>query len=377
MKRKILIVDDDRTMCEMLESDLRRRNFVPVWVTAANEAFAKLKNEEFDVVLSDLNMPGMNGIELCERLVANRPDIPVIIITAFGSLETAIAAIRAGAHDFITKPIDLDLLALILERVIKCHILRESVKMLTKTIEQFHHFDELIGNSSVMHELFTKMTRIADTEISVLITGESGTGKELVGQALHKQSHRHEGPFIAINCSALPHTLLESELFGYERGAFTDAKSSRKGLFLHAEGGTLFLDEVAEIPLILQPKLLRALEERCVRPIGSNSEVSFDVRIIAATNRDIESAVAEGRFREDLYYRLNIIQIEVPPLRSRGTDTLILAHYFIKHYAANYKKRVIGFSETVAEKILEYNWPGKVPSIVKTNFLSLSFVQFL
>ncbi|MGA1869692.1 MAG: sigma-54-dependent transcriptional regulator [bacterium] len=360
MKRRVLIVDDDKSMCEMLDADLRRRNFIPVWYTSAEEAFAHLKDEDFDAVLSDVNMPGMNGIALCERIGANRPDVPVIVITAFGNLETAIAAIRAGAYDFVTKPIDLDLLALSLERVIKHRDLQEKVTILSRALKQSQHFDELYGESQVMRTLFTQMARIANTDASVLIMGESGTGKELVARALHKQSRRHGRPFVAINCSALPHTLLESELFGYKRGAFTDAREDRKGLFLQAEGGTLFLDEVGEIPMILQPKLLRALEERCIRPVGGNSEVSFDVRIIAATNRDLESAVDDGCFREDFYYRLNVIQIQVPPLRSRGTDILLLAHHFIKQFAARAGKDVTGFSKSAAEKMLEYIWPGNV-----------------
>ncbi|MGA1825661.1 MAG: sigma-54-dependent transcriptional regulator [bacterium] len=360
MKGRILIVDDDQSMCEMVGDFLKRRNFLPVWYTSGEEAFAHLIKEDFDIVLSDLNMPNMNGIELCERIVANRPDIPVIVITAFGSMDTAIAAIRAGAYDFVTKPIDLDLLVLSLERVMQHRDLQERVKILSMALDQSHCFGDLIGDSPAMHRLFTQMARIADTNTSVLITGESGTGKELVAQALHNQSQRSSGPFVAINCSALPHTLLESELFGYKRGAFTDAREDRKGLFLQAEKGTLFLDEIGEIPMILQPKLLRALEERCVRPIGDNSEIGFDVRIIASTNRDLESAVDDGRFREDLYYRLNVIQIQMPPLRSRGNDTLLLARHFIEQFAARHGKQIVGLSKPAAAKILEYTWPGNV-----------------
>lgn len=360
MKGRILIVDDDKSMCEMLEAYLRRRNFIPVWYTSGEEAFSSLKNKDFDIVLSDLNMPNMNGIELCERIVANRPDIPVIVITAFGSLDTAIAAIRAGAYDFVIKPIDLDLLALSLERVMKHRNLQEKVKILSKALEKSQRYDELIGGSPTMRKMFTQMDRIANTDSSVLITGESGTGKELVALALHRQNNQRTGPFVAINCSALPHSLLESELFGHKRGAFTDAKENRKGLFLQAEGGTLFLDEIGEIPMILQPKLLRALEERCIRPIGDNLEINFNVRIIAASNRDLESAIADKRFREDLYYRLNVIEIKVPPLRSRGTDTLLLARYFIEQFAAHAGKHIIGISKGAATKILDYNWPGNV-----------------
>jgi DNA-binding NtrC family response regulator len=360
MNGRILIVDDDQSMCELLDVDLRRRGFTVAWYTSAREAFAVLPSEDFDVVLADLNMPGMNGIELCERIVANRTDVPVVVMTAFGSLDTAIAALRAGAYDFVTKPFDLDILSLSLERAAKHRALQEKVRALSEVVKRAQHLDDLIGDSPVMRELFSHLTRIADTDTAVLITGESGTGKELVAHALHNRSRRRNGPFIAINCSAVPETLLESELFGHKRGAFTDAKSDRKGLFLQAEGGTLFLDEIGEMPLALQPKLLRALEERRIRALGGDSEQSFDARIIAASNRDLEAAVENGRFREDLFYRLNVIPVEVPPLRARGADILLLAQHFIAQYAARLDKRVVGLSPQAAEKLLGYTWPGNV-----------------
>jgi len=360
MNGRILIVDDDPGMCEMLEADLRRRHFIPTWRTDAGDALAIFKEQEFDVVLTDLKMPGMDGIELCRRILANRPDVPVIVITAFGSLETAVAAIRAGAYDFVTKPVDTDLLAIALQRAVDHRSLLEKIKLLSEAVEQRGKFGDLIGESPPMREFFSEFSRVADTEASVLITGESGTGKELVARALHQNSRRQNGPFVAINCSAFPETLLESELFGYKKGAFTDAKSDRKGLFLQADKGTLFLDEVAELPLLLQPKLLRALEERTIRPLGSDREVAFDVRLIAATNRDIESAVEEGKFREDLYYRLNVIQLRVPPLRARGTDILLLSDHFIRHFAHRTGKQVTGLSHPAAQKLMEYTWPGNV-----------------
>jgi len=360
MKGKILIVDDDQAMCEMLNLDLRRRGFTSVWYTVAEKAFSNLKEEEFDVLLADIKLPGMSGIELCERVVANRSDIPVIMMTAFGDLETAVAAIRAGAYDFITKPLELDILAVALKRACTYRALQEKVKTLSQAAEHTQRFDKLLGNSFPMQTLFAQIARVADNDISVLILGESGTGKELVARALHKKSSRHFAPFIPINCSALPEALLESELFGYKRGAFTDAKSGRKGLFLEAEGGTLFLDEIGDIPMALQPKILRALEEHRVRPVGGNAEVPYNVRIIAATNRDLESAVEEGRFREDLFYRINVLQIEVPLLRARGTDVLLLARHFIENFAYRSGKQVVGFSDNVAQKLLSYSWPGNV-----------------
>jgi len=360
MRGNILIVDDEQIMCEMLEDDLKRHGFHPTCCISAEKALDALKTESFDALLTDMNLPNMNGIELCERVVANRPDIPVIVITAFGSMETAIAAIRAGAYDFVTKPIDTEFLVLALDRAVKHHGLQEKVKLLDEALRKSHQFDELIGQSPPMRKLIDRLERVADTETSILITGETGTGKELVAQALHRRSRRHKGPFVAVNCAALPDALLESELFGHKSGAFTDAKTERKGLFFQANSGTLFFDEIGDFPLVLQPKLLRSLEERRVRPIGGTSEIAFDVRIIAATNRDIETAVEESRFREDLYYRINVIQIDLPPLRERGTDILLLAQHFVEQFAIRSDKQIAGISNEASEKLLNYTWPGNV-----------------
>ncbi len=360
MKPRVLIVDDERSMCELIEVDLRIRDFAPVWFTAAEEAFDAICREEYDVVLTDLRMPGMDGIRFCSRIVANRPDVPVVVMTAFGSLETAIAAIRAGAYDFVTKPIEMELLALILRRAVEHRHLQEKIKFLSDAVERTARFEELLGESPGMQKLYDQLSRIADSEASVLIIGESGTGKELVARALHSRSRRRAKPFVAVNCAALPDALLESELFGHVKGAFTDARSDRKGLFVQAEGGTLLLDEIGEMPLPMQPKLLRALEENQVRPVGSEREISFDVRLLATTNRDLETAVEEGRFRQDLFFRINVIQLELPPLRSRGTDALLLSQHFIEAFAKRTGKNVVGMSESVAEKLLAYSWPGNV-----------------
>jgi len=360
MRGKILIVDDEQMMCEMLEDDLKRHGFHPTCYISAEKALDALKTESFDVLLTDMNLPNMNGIELCERVVTNRPDIPVIVITAFGSMETAIAAIRAGAYDFVTKPIDTEFLILALDRAVNHHGLQEKVKILDEALKKSHQFDELIGQSPPMRKLIDRLERVADTETSILITGETGTGKELVAQALHRRSRRNKGPFVAVNCAALPDALLESELFGHKSGAFTDARTERKGLFFQANGGTLFFDEIGDFPLALQPKLLRSLEERCVRPIGGTSEIAFDARIIAATNRDIETAVEERRFREDLYYRINVIQIDLPPLRERGTDILLLAQHFVEQFAIRADKQIAGISNAASEKLLNYTWPGNI-----------------
>jgi two-component system response regulator HydG len=344
----------------LLEADLRLREFAPKCFTSARDALAAFSHDEFDVVLTDVKMPGMDGLEFCGQISAQRPDVPVVVMTAFGSLETAIAAIRAGAYDFVTKPIEMELLAVILHRAVERRRLQQQVRTLAEAVARSSRFEELLGESTAMNRLYDQLSRIAKTDASVLITGESGTGKELVAKALHGRSRRHDRPFIAVNCAALPDTLLESELFGHVKGAFTDARADRKGLFAQAEGGTLLLDEIGEMPLSMQAKLLRALEESKVRPVGGEREIPFDVRILAATNRDLETAVEEKRFRQDLFFRVNVIQIDLPALRSRGTDVLLLAQHFIEQFAGRSKKSVRGISEPVAEKLLAYAWPGNV-----------------
>lgn len=360
MSGNILVIEDDQDMCDLLSVGLSRRDFLVTTFISGKEGLAAVDLHETDVVLADINLPDMNGLDICNSIVENRPDIPVIIMTAFGSMDTAIAAIRAGAYDFVTKPLDLDILAMSLERAVRYRNLQQTVKKLSNAVKQPLHFDNLLGESQVMEELFSQLSRIADSEASLLITGESGSGKELTARAVHTHSRRKDHPLVTINCAAMPAQLLESELFGHKKGAFTDARAHNKGLFLEADGGTLFLDEVGEIPLDLQPKLLRALEERCVRPVGGTTEQPFNVRIIAATNRDLETAVEDGHFREDLFYRLNVIQIEMPPLRSRGADILLLARRFVESFSSRQNKPVTGISDGAAEKLLDYSWPGNV-----------------
>ena len=360
MTGKILIVDDEQAMCELLEADLRLRNFETEWYTSAEDALQAVNRQSYDVVLTDLNMPGTNGIQLCKHIVTHRPDIPGVMMTAFGSLESAVDAIRAGAYDFVTKPIEMDLLNVTLSRAIKHRQLEEKIRFLSEAVARTERFGDILGTSPAMQELFDQLQRIAASETSLLITGESGTGKELVARAIHRKSRRSKKPFVAVNCAALPDALLESELFGHAAGAFTDARTERKGLLFQAEGGTLLFDEVGELPLSVQPKLLRALEENYMRPVGSDEEIPFDVRIITATNRDLETAIEEGRFREDLYFRINVIQCDLPPLRSRGTDTLLLAQKFLETFATRSEKKVTDISKGVAEKLLAYTWPGNV-----------------
>ena len=357
---RILIVDDDSALCELLAEDLGHRGH-QVW-TALKVAAAReiIRQEEVDIILTDLNMPGTSGIDFCAELHENRPDLPVVIMTAFGSLETAIAALRAGAYDFVTKPVDLDLLHISLERALQHRHLQEKVRLLKTQVRRQRTDDEMLGESSVFVEIKEQISRIAGLDTSVLICGESGTGKELVARALHRQSQRSEGPFVAINCAALPENLLESELFGHVRGAFTDAREQRKGLFVEANDGTLLLDEIAEIPLLLQPKLLRVLEDHKVRPVGGSNEIDCNVRVLAATHQDLEAAVAAGKFRSDLFYRLNVIQLDLPPLRDRGNDILLLALTFIQQFSKRFNKSVTGVSQPAAAALLAYRWPGNI-----------------
>lgn len=360
MQGRVLIVDDDQSMCELLQAGLKRRGFDPVYRTSADEALRLLDTDDFAVAITDLHMQGIGGIEVCQRIAENRPDMPVVVITAFGSMETAIAAIRAGAYDFVTKPFELEQLGLTVERAVRHRALQDEVKRLRLAVTESRKFDDMVGKSRPMAEVFDLLSRVAETEATVLITGESGTGKELIARALHNRGRRREGPFVAVNCAAMPETLLEGELFGHVKGAFTDAKSARTGLFVTASDGTLFLDEIGEMPMGMQVKLLRALQERVVRPIGGNVEVPFNTRIVAATNRDLESEVAEGRFREDLFYRINVVRVHVPPLRSRGSDILILAQHFLDRFAKQNAKNVLGISSPAAEKLMSYHWPGNV-----------------
>jgi DNA-binding NtrC family response regulator len=357
---RVLVIDDDQSMCDVLEAALSQREFEVTSRSSADEGLKLLTEQDFDVVVTDVNMPSMTGVDLCRRIVANREDLPVVVMTAFGSMETAVAAIRAGAYDFVTKPFETEDLVLTLDRALKHRALRQEVKRLRSAVDDAHRFDEIIGSSAPMKKVYDLISRVAESDTSVLITGESGTGKELVARALHQKSPRKEGTFVAINCAAMPESLLESELFGHVKGAFTDARQGRTGLFVKASHGTLFLDEIGEMPAGMQAKLLRALQERRVRPVGGDTEIPFDTRILAATNRDLETEVEEKRFREDLFYRINVVRIHVPPLRVRGSDVLLLAQYYLTRYATQGKGKVVGMTSAAADKLLGYSWPGNV-----------------
>jgi len=354
----VLLVDDDSSMCELLEQGLTDPATAVESVHDSGAALDRIAAGDIDLVITDLRMPGLSGTELCQRIVQNAGP-PVIVLTAFGDYETAVEAVRAGAYDFIAKPVRIEVLKIAVKRALAHARLHREVRRLKSSLDRGSTSSALLGESRAMQEVQDLIARAAPSASSVLVTGESGTGKELVAKALHDQSHLR-GPFVAVNCAAIPEQLLESELFGHERGAYTDARGTRTGLFVQANGGTLFLDEIGELPLGLQPKLLRALQERTVRPLGGSRLVPFDARIIAATNRDLEFDVEEGRFRQDLYFRVNVIEIPVPSLRARGNDVLLLSMHFLRQCAERAHKAVTALTPEAANHFLRYPWPGNV-----------------
>ncbi len=357
---RILLVDDDDDSCRMLELVLSAEGFAVASVSDGEAALAWLEEHEIDAVLTDIYMTGIDGIELCRRVRATKPDIPVLVTTGEASLDAAVAALRAGAYDFITKPVNAALVAAALGRAVQRHRLGVEVKALRRALAGSQRFGAIIGRSNAMRKVFDLVSRVAAADVAVMITGESGTGKELVARAIHEHSARAAGPFVAVNCAAVPSTLIESELFGHVKGAFTDAGSNRPGIFAEATGGTLFLDEIGELPLAMQPKLLRALQERTVRPVGGDREIPFDVRLITATNRDLEAEIELGRFREDLLYRIDVVRVELPPLRVRGRDVLLLAQSFVERFAARSGRAVEEIDLAAAQRLLDYEWPGNV-----------------
>jgi two-component system response regulator HydG len=360
MKARVLCIDDDQDQCDLLEIALSRLGFAPTTSTSPKEALELVVKESFDVILTDLGMGEMDGLALCERVVSVRPGIPIIVLTGQGSMETAIGAMRAGAYDYLTKPVDPKLLQISVARAAQHHHLTTEVVRLKEALDEQPAASSLVGESPPMERVRDLIRRVGDSDAAVLVHGETGTGKELVARAVHGASPRANGPFVALNCAAIPPQLLESELFGHARGAFTDAKTARQGLFVEASGGTLFLDEIGEMPLEMQAKLLRALQEKKVRPIGSTAEVAFDARIVTATHQDLEAAILARRFRQDLYYRINVVRIDVPPLRERGSDILKLASFFLARTASRGRAVKPELSPQVAERLLAYDWPGNV-----------------
>jgi two-component system response regulator HydG len=356
----VLVVDDEANARRGMKALLEQEGFTVSTAADGAEALDLLASGSFDVVVTDLKMPRIDGLELLKRARQTYEDLPVVMVTAHGAVESAIAAMKAGAEDYLEKPVQIDELVVVLERVLRNRKVRDEVRALRGRLEERFRPANLIGDSSPMQTVFKVIGQVAPTRASVLITGESGTGKELVAQAIHQASPRKHGPFVKLHCAALAETLLESELFGHEKGSFTGAMGRREGRFKQADGGTLFLDEIGEIPMSTQVKLLRFLQERTFERVGSNETLKVDVRVIAATNRRLEEEVREGRFREDLYYRLNVVSIEMPPLRVRPGDILVLAEHFLKKYAAENGKQIRGFSPEAITQLSEHGWPGNV-----------------
>ncbi|MCE3225094.1 MAG: Sigma-54 dependent response regulator [Nitrospira sp.] len=356
----VLVVDDDADMRSLLCDVLQGRGHQCAGVGSGLEALTQLGEEDYAVVLTDLRMKGMLGTELLTRIKHSHPDIGVILMTAFGSVETAVEAMRYGASDYLTKPVKTEELVRVVERAIREAALRREVSRLRKEVHKEYSFHHILGKSKPMQAIFDLIRRVADSPTNLLITGESGTGKELVAKAIHYNSDRRDAPFVPVNCAAIPEQLLESELFGHMRGSFTDAKMDKRGLFEEAQKGTLFLDEISELPLMLQAKLLRAIQEREIRRVGATKSISVDVRIIAATNLNLADEVKNKRFREDFYYRLNVIELRLPPLRERREDIPILVDAFLKKCAEIRGKQVKGLSEAALAMLVDYAWPGNV-----------------
>jgi len=358
--RRILVIDDEEDMLENCSRILRRIGYEPLTEKDPVRAVEAIERERPDLVLTDLRMPEMDGIEILRATKQIDPEIPVILFTAYATIETAVEAIKEGAFDYIPKPFSADQLQVSIERALQQKRLLEENRRLKEQVASTYSFENIVGKSLPMLQVFELIKKVAKSEANVLILGESGTGKELVARSIHANSRRAERAFIPVDCASLPETLLESELFGHEKGAFTGAVSSRPGLFEFANGGTIFLDEVGDLGMNLQAKLLRVLQERQIRRVGGNRFIDVDVRVISATNRDLQAAVSRGEFREDLYYRLNVISIPLPPLRERKGDIPLLAQHYLKKYSAASGKEIKGITPRAMELLEAYSWPGNV-----------------
>jgi DNA-binding NtrC family response regulator len=356
----ILVVDDDREMANLLCDVLREAGYDASGANSAAQALAQVRDEFPDLLISDVRMSGMSGHQLQAELRELVPDLPVVIITAFGSIESAVESMKRGAADYITKPFRNDELLLVVARVLENRQLRQEIRRLRGDLARSYGIGNIIAADPQMKTVLHKLEQIVDTNATVIITGESGTGKDLLARALHFESRRRDAPFVPINCAAIPDNLMESELFGYSRGAFTDARQSKLGLFQSARGGTLFLDEIGEMPLSLQAKLLRVIEDKKVRPLGATEETPVDVRIVAATNSNLEKSIADGKFRADLFYRLATFTLSVPPLRERPGDIPLLIKHFLVRASAEAGKPVPTIDPNAMEFFLSYRWPGNI-----------------
>lgn len=360
---RILVVDDEKGMRDFLSIMLNKDGYEVVCAANGAEAFSLLQREIFDLVISDVKMPDTNGIDLLRAIKDLSAETVVIMITAYGTTESAVEAMKLGAYDYITKPFKVDEIRLIIQKALEKGRLRRENILLRREIESRAGFENFIGKSPAMQKVFSLIRQVADTRSTVLVTGESGTGKELVARAIHYSSSRRNRPFVTVNCGALPETLLESELFGYMKGAFTGAVSNKQGLFEAADGGTIFLDEISATTPALQIKLLRVLQEKEFKRVGGTSDIKVDVRVIAASNRDLEAEVEKGGFREDLFYRLNVIPIHLPPLRERKEDIPLLTDFFLKKFSSD---RRISISPEAMNLLVSYHWPGNVREIENT-----------
>lgn len=359
MKPAVLIVDDERNTREGLARALRRHYSVHL-AESGMAALTLLEEIPVEAVLTDLRMPGMDGLTLVRRVLAREPQPVCILLTAYGNVETAVEAIKNGAYDFMTKPVNLDRLEVVLKRALETRKLADTNRQLRQQLNEKYGMENIIGQSGPMQAVFDTIRQVAPSRATVLIQGESGTGKELVAHALHTLSPRRQNPFIAVHCAALPDTLLESELFGHERGAFTGATEARKGRFELADGGTLFLDEIGEIPPSTQVKLLRVLEERRFERIGGSESIDVDTRLVAATNRDLRQMAEDGSFREDLFFRLNVVQITLPPLRERRDDIPLLLNSYFQQFCSENHRQIEGFTPDALDALIQYRWPGNI-----------------
>ena len=363
---KILVVDDDPSILKVIRMRLEAHGYLVTTAGGAKEAVKLASNDMFDVALLDLKLNAKNGIELMEDLLQMNPEMPVIILTAYGTIKSAVDAMKKGAYSYLTKPFDHEELLLQTQNCLERSRLTKEVKHLKNIVKERYGFENIIAKSDAMEKVLDQVAQAAASDSNVYIEGESGTGKELIARTLHLASSRKDGPFVAINCAAIPETLLESELFGYQKGAFTDAARNKNGLFLQANRGTFFLDEVSEMPLSMQAKFLRVLQEREFYPVGAQKTIRVDTRFVASSNRNLNAEVQKGAFREDLFYRIHVIAIKLPPLRRRKGDIPLLANYFLNKYAQQMQKDIAGFTPSALQKLMLHDWPGNVRELENT-----------
>jgi len=365
-KNSILVIEDDRRLREVVRKILNQKGFVAEVAANGSDGLARAKQDQFDIALVDLKMPGIDGMDVLRSLKKLSPSTYVIIMTAFGTIDSAVEAIQLGAFHYVTKPFKTAEILIVIDRALENRDLRKKVEDLTKLTQQRHRLDDILGKSQAMQSVFQMIRRVAGTDSTVLITGKTGTGKELVARAIHNHSERKDKHFVVVNSSAIPHGLLESELFGYLKGAFTGALKDKPGFFHEANGGTLFLDEIGEVEPSTQVKLLRAIEDNHIIPVGATRGEKIDLRLIAATSRDLQKEVSNGSFRGDLYYRLNVLYIHLPELTERKEDVPLLAEHFLAKYAGSMGKSILGFAEDALALLLEYHWPGNVRELDHT-----------